>query len=41
MNLLEAEDLHSYYGKSHILHGVSLKVREGEIVDAARTQRRG
>ena len=32
MNLLEAEDLHSYYGKSHILHGVSLTVREGEIV---------
>jgi len=32
MNPLEAEDLHSYYGKSHILHGVSLTVREGEIV---------
>ena len=28
----EAEDLHTYYGKSHILHGVSLEVREGEIV---------
>jgi branched-chain amino acid transport system ATP-binding protein len=29
---LQAEDLHTYYGKSHILHGVSLEVREGEIV---------
>jgi branched-chain amino acid transport system ATP-binding protein len=29
---LEAEDLHTFYGKSHILHGVSLDVREGEIV---------
>jgi branched-chain amino acid transport system ATP-binding protein len=32
MNALEAENLHSFYGKSHILHGVSLEVREGEIV---------
>jgi branched-chain amino acid transport system ATP-binding protein len=32
MNALEAADLHTYYGKSHILHGVSLEVREGEIV---------
>jgi branched-chain amino acid transport system ATP-binding protein len=29
---LEAEGLHTYYGKSHILHGVGLQVREGEIV---------
>ncbi|MBV9115635.1 MAG: ATP-binding cassette domain-containing protein, partial [Hyphomicrobiales bacterium] len=28
---LEAEGLHSYYGKSHILHGVSLEVAEGKI----------
>jgi branched-chain amino acid transport system ATP-binding protein len=28
---LEAEGLHTYYGKSHILHGVSLKVAEGKI----------
>jgi len=28
---LVAEDLHTYYGKSHILHGVSLKVAEGKI----------
>ena len=30
--VLTAEDLHTFYGKSHILHGVSLEVREGEIV---------
>ncbi len=29
---LQAEDLQTFYGKSHILHGVSLEVREGEIV---------
>jgi branched-chain amino acid transport system ATP-binding protein len=29
---LEVHDLHAYYGKSHILHGVSLSVGEGEIV---------
>jgi branched-chain amino acid transport system ATP-binding protein len=32
MNVLEAQGLQTYYGKSHILHGVSLKVGEGEIV---------
>jgi branched-chain amino acid transport system ATP-binding protein len=30
--MLEARDLHAYYGKSHILHGVNLSVGEGEIV---------
>ncbi len=30
--VLVAEDLNTYYGKSHILHGVGLEVREGEIV---------
>lgn len=30
--LLEVENLHSYYGKSHILQGVSLSVNEGEVV---------
>ena len=29
---LEADGLHTFYGKSHILHGVGLEVREGEIV---------
>lgn len=28
---LVAEGLHTYYGKSHILHGVSLEVEEGRI----------
>jgi len=32
MNMLEAENLHTLYGKSHILHGVGLTVGEGEIV---------
>jgi branched-chain amino acid transport system ATP-binding protein len=30
--MLEVADLHAYYGKSHILQGVSLEVRAGEIV---------
>ena len=30
--LLEVRDLHAYYGKSHVLHGVDLSVRKGEIV---------
>ena len=30
--VLRAHDLHSFYGKSHILHGISLEVNEGEIV---------
>jgi branched-chain amino acid transport system ATP-binding protein len=30
--LVRVEDVHSYYGKSHILHGVSLKVGAGEVV---------
>jgi len=29
---LKVCDIHTYYGKSHILHGVSLEVNEGEIV---------
>jgi branched-chain amino acid transport system ATP-binding protein len=32
MSMLEVRDLHAYYGKSHILQGVSFSVREGEIV---------
>ena len=31
MSALVAEGLHTYYGKSHILHGVSLEVAEGAI----------
>ena len=30
--LLQLRDLHGYYGKSHILHGVDMAVGEGEIV---------
>ncbi len=30
--LLEVNDLHAYYGKSHILQGVTFHVDEGEIV---------
>jgi len=30
--MLEVEELHAYYGKSHILQGVSFAVRPGEIV---------
>ena len=30
--LLEIEDLHVYYGKSHALKGISLSIDEGEIV---------
>ncbi len=30
--MLEVRDLHAYYGKSHILHGVHLQVGKGEIV---------
>jgi len=30
--LLELKDLHAFYGKSHILHGVDMRVGEGEIV---------
>ena len=30
--ILEVQDLHAYYGKSHVLHGVDMVVRKGEIV---------
>ena len=30
--MLEVSDLHAYYGKSHILQGVSFRVGSGEIV---------
>jgi branched-chain amino acid transport system ATP-binding protein len=30
--MLEVQDLHAYYGKSHILQGVHLRVGAGEIV---------
>jgi len=30
--LLDVQDLHAYYGKSHILHGVNFHINAGEIV---------
>ncbi|MBI1957952.1 MAG: ABC transporter ATP-binding protein [Candidatus Rokubacteria bacterium] len=30
--MLEVEDIHTYYGLSHVLHGVRLTVGEGEVV---------
>ena len=30
--MLEVNNLHAYYGKSHVLHGVHFKVGQGEIV---------
>jgi branched-chain amino acid transport system ATP-binding protein len=30
--MLELDDVHAYYGDSHVLHGVSLRVGKGEVV---------
>jgi branched-chain amino acid transport system ATP-binding protein len=30
--VLRLEDVHAFYGESHILHGVDLSVREGDVV---------
>ena len=30
--MIEVNDMHAYYGKSHILQGVTMNVQEGEIV---------
>ena len=30
--LLSVENLHAWYGESHILHGVTFEVRQGEVV---------
>ncbi|MBN9516184.1 MAG: ATP-binding cassette domain-containing protein, partial [Alphaproteobacteria bacterium] len=30
--MLELRDVHAYYGKSHVLQGVDLRLAEGEIV---------
>lgn len=32
MSLLSVDNLHAYYGKSHVLHGVHMNVQPGEIV---------
>lgn len=30
--MLELDGIHSYYGSSHVLHGVSLRIDEGEVL---------
>ncbi len=30
--MLELQDIHTYYGSSHVLHGISLAMKEGEAV---------
>lgn len=30
--MLKIDNLHAYYGKSHVLHGVNLEIGQGEIV---------
>ncbi len=30
--LLNAQDVHAWYGSSHVLHGVNLKINRGETV---------
>lgn len=30
--MLEVNDLHTYYGRSHILQGISLNLEEGEVI---------
>jgi branched-chain amino acid transport system ATP-binding protein len=30
--MLELHDVHTYYGESHVLHGVSLRLGDGEVV---------
>lgn len=29
---IQLKDLHAWYGESHILHGVNMDVRQGEVV---------
>ncbi|RYF63930.1 MAG: ATP-binding cassette domain-containing protein, partial [Comamonadaceae bacterium] len=29
---LRIDDLHAWYGESHVLHGVNMRVNEGEVV---------
>jgi branched-chain amino acid transport system ATP-binding protein len=30
--MLKLDNIHTFYGESHILHGISLEVREGDVV---------
>ena len=38
--MLAIHDLHAYYGKSHVLHGVNFDVQPGEIVALLEAARR-
>jgi len=30
--MLAVEDIHTYYGNSYVLQGISLQVKEGEVI---------
>ena len=30
--MLELDNVHAYYGDSHVLHGVSMRIDKGEVV---------
>jgi branched-chain amino acid transport system ATP-binding protein len=32
VDMLQVSNLHAYYGKSHVLHGVDMRIGQGEIV---------
>ncbi|MFC7185444.1 ABC transporter ATP-binding protein [Halorubrum yunnanense] len=32
MTILDVDDIDTYYGNSHVLHGISLEIDEGEVV---------
>ena len=32
MSFLEVDDIHTYYGQSHVLQGVSMDIEEGQVV---------
>ncbi len=32
MSMLEVKDIHTYYGRSHILQGISIDLKEGEVI---------
>ncbi|OYR98036.1 ABC transporter ATP-binding protein, partial [Halorubrum sp. E3] len=32
MTILDVDEINTYYGNSHVLHGISLEIDEGEVV---------
>jgi ABC-type branched-subunit amino acid transport system ATPase component len=32
MAILEVQDIHTYYGDAHVLHGLSLELQQGQIL---------